>query len=131
VREAKTRAEQIHVYFMMLNRDTGALFTDRKVRAMKRLAEEMPADAAYMELLMAMDRPASRRRAQGLHRMGCIHAGGRRSSMPRLELGLPADQTTSDMPHYSVLSYELVHQICWPGEWAWPPCLPYRPTLTM
>jgi nitrite reductase/ring-hydroxylating ferredoxin subunit len=56
VRSAKTRAEQIYVYFMMLNRDTGSLFTDRKVRAMKRLAEEMPADADYMELLMAMDR---------------------------------------------------------------------------
>jgi nitrite reductase/ring-hydroxylating ferredoxin subunit len=53
---AKTRAEKIHIYYMLLNRDTGAMFTERKVRAMKRLAEEMPADAEYMDLLMAMDR---------------------------------------------------------------------------
>lgn len=53
---AKTQAEKIHAYYTLLHRDTGALFTERKVRAMKRLAEEMPADASYMDLLMAMDR---------------------------------------------------------------------------
>jgi len=55
-RSARTRAEQIHVYFKLLARDTGALFTQRKVRAMQRLAEEMPADTPYMDLLLAMDR---------------------------------------------------------------------------
>jgi len=55
-RAAKTRAEKIHVYFKLLNRDTGALFTDRKVRAMKRLAEELPENAEYMDLVLAMDR---------------------------------------------------------------------------
>jgi len=53
---AKSRAEKIHIYFKLLNRDTGALFTDRRVRAMQRLAEEMPANAEYMDLLAAMDR---------------------------------------------------------------------------
>jgi len=39
-----------------LHRDTGALFTARRVHAMKRLAEEMPTGASYMDLLIAMDR---------------------------------------------------------------------------
>ena len=55
-RRAKTRAERIYLYFKLLHRDTGSLFTERKVRAMERLAQQMPADTDYMELLMAMDR---------------------------------------------------------------------------
>ncbi|MEM5388828.1 aromatic ring-hydroxylating dioxygenase subunit alpha [Paraburkholderia phymatum] len=54
--DAKDRAQKIHTYFMLLNRDTGALFTERKVRAMARLANELPTDASYMDTLLAMDR---------------------------------------------------------------------------
>jgi len=54
--QAKNRAQKIHAYFALLNRDTGALFTDRKVRAMARLSSELPDDASYMDTLLAMDR---------------------------------------------------------------------------
>jgi nitrite reductase/ring-hydroxylating ferredoxin subunit len=47
---------KIHAYFDMLNRDTDALITDRRVRATKRLTEEVPADASYEQIMMAMDR---------------------------------------------------------------------------
>jgi nitrite reductase/ring-hydroxylating ferredoxin subunit len=55
-RQAKNRAESIHVYFDMLQRDTDALITERKVRATQRMAAELPADASYMDMLMAIDR---------------------------------------------------------------------------
>jgi phenylpropionate dioxygenase-like ring-hydroxylating dioxygenase large terminal subunit len=52
--KANTLPQRLLVYFSTLNKDMDALVSDRFVRAVQRLADELPPDTSYWELMGAL-----------------------------------------------------------------------------